>query len=226
MKYFVIVFYFVSMCVKGQSAYFGSAGITFSNVIASSDITSMRVHSDYKTGFWIGWGKAYEVTRKLFWQPQLKILKTGGYIRISSLLQYPKIPNDIRKYGGTEFNLTLYQSELEMNWVYKTAMIYWFAGVQPSLIFYGDMKDNKPHEVSPPIFEQKSQNVEKTHTYLTIRANYGLSLRIHASWEANIGYHFNITNPVAIHYQDIKITFSQNVFQMGVSYFISSNSDR
>lgn len=221
MKYISLIFLLASMFVQGQKSSFFSLGATYSNIVASSDITSVRIHSDYRLGFFAGFGKEYKIAEKVYIQPQLKILQTGGRVSFSSLLQHQKVPQFIRKQAGVQYSLTIYQAEIESNFVYKNSLASLWVGVYPSMIFYGYLSEKKPNKPSSSV-PKESKEVKQSHRYLVLKANTGFSFRLSSYFDLIFGYHFNFTNPVEVDYQCVKVGFAQNIFQIGVRYCVGT----
>lgn len=201
---------------------FVEAGTNISNIkISTSELTSLKLVSGNAFGYYIAVGKNYAISEAWSFNTKINISQTGGNIQNSAFFINQKLPDYLEKYKNAELKLSLYQTSIEGNFLYNTDKFQLYAGIQPSLIFYGIYKElgvknipNKGGNIGNP---SNGGEKIKINTF-SLRGQLGLLYPFHPKFFAIIGYHFGITDSASFRVSGLKIRANQDIFQFGIGY--------
>ena len=229
-KYILLIFILGFSLSNGQNTSFITAGASLSRVTASSNSTSIKLLSGVKTGMFIGVGKEFNIYKNIFLlQTNIKIIESGGKIN-NYIPPKTSIPDFLEKYRYSSYKLTIYHIDLETNFVYKTDFIKLYAGLKPSIIFYGKSAEDiqkRTSPSSPPSSDNSTttinDNLINNYSIINIKGVTGIALfPFKKNFFLDFGYHFNITSPISLNLEKIKVNLNQNIFLIGLGYHFNS----
>ena len=229
-KYILLIFILGFSLSKGQNTSFITAGASLSRVTASSNSTSIKLLSGVKTGMFIGVGKEFNIYKNIFLlQTNIKIIESGGKIN-NYIPPKTSIPDFLEKYRYSSYKLTIYHIDLETNFVYKTDFIKLYAGLKPSIIFYGKLAEDiqkRTSPSSPPSTDNSTttinDNLINNYSIINMKGVTGIALfPFKKNFFLDFGYHFNITSPISLNLEKIKVNLNQNIFLIGLGYHFNS----
>lgn len=229
-KYILLIFILTSSLSNGQNTSFITAGASLSRVTASSNSTSIKLLSGVKTGIFIGVGKEFNIYKNNFLlQTNIKIIESGGKIN-NYIPPKTSIPDFLEKYRYSSYKLTIYHIDLETNFVYKTDFIKLYAGLKPSIIFYGKLAEDiqkRTSPSSPPSTDNSTStindNLINNYSIINMKGVTGIALfPFKKKFFLDFGYHFNITSPISLNLEKIKVNLNQNIFLIGLGYHFNS----
>ena len=229
-KYILLIFILGFSLSNGQNTSFITAGASLSRVTASSNSTSIKLLSGVKTGMFIGVGKEFNIYKNIFLlQTNIKIIESGGKIN-NYIPPKTSIPDFLEKYRYSSYKLTIYHIDLETNFVYKTDFIKLYAGLKPSIIFYGKLAEDiqkRTSPSSPPSTDNSTttinDNLINNYSIINMKGVTGIALfPFKKNFFLDFGYHFNITSPISLDLEKIKVNLNQNIFLIGLGYHFNS----
>lgn len=229
-KCILLIFILGFSLSNSQNSSFITAGISLSRVTASSNSTSIKLHSGVKTGIFISVGKEFNIYKNNFLlQTNIKIIESGGKIN-NYIPPKTSIPDFLEKYRYSSYKLTIYHIDLETNFVYKTDFIKLYAGLKPSIIFYGKLAEDiqkRTSPSSPPSTDNSTStindNLINNYSIINMKGVTGIALfPFKKKIFLDFGYHFNITSPISLNLEKIKVNLNQNIFLIGLGYHFNS----
>ena len=229
-KYILLIFILGFSLSNGQNTSFITVGVSLSRVTASSNSTSIKLLSGVKTGMFIGVGKEFNIYKNIFLlQTNIKIIESGGKIN-NYIPPKTSIPDFLEKYRYSSYKLTIYHIDLETNFVYKTDFIKLYAGLKPSIIFYGKLAEDiqkRTSPSSPPSTDNSTttinDNLINNYSIINMKGVTGIALfPFKKNFFLDFGYHFNITSPISLNLEKIKVNLNQNIFLIGLGYHFNS----
>ena len=229
-KYILLIFILGFSLSNGQNTSFITAGASLSRVTASSNSTSIQLLSGVKTGMFIGVGKEFNIYKNIFLlQTNIKIIESGGKIN-NYIPPKTSVPDFLEKYRYSSYKLTVYHIDLETNFVYKPDFIKLYAGLKPSIIFYGKLAEDiqkRTSPSSPPSTDNSTttinDNLINNYSIINMKGVTGIALfPFKKNFFLDFGYHFNITSPISLNLEKIKVNLNQNIFLIGLGYHFNS----
>lgn len=229
-KYILLIFILGFSLSNSQNSSFITAGISLSRVTASSNSTSIKLHSGVKTGMFIGVGKEFNIYKNIFLlQTNIKIIESGGKIN-NYIPPKTSIPDFLEKYRYSSYKLTIYHIDLETNFVYKTDFIKLYAGLKPSIIFYGKLAEDiqkRTSPSSPPSSDNSTttinDNLINNYSIINMKGVTGIALfPFKKNFFLDFGYHFNLSSPVSLNLEKMKVNLNQKIFLIGLGYHFNS----
>ena len=229
-KCILLIFILGFSLSNSQNSSFITAGISLSHVTASSNSTSIKLHSGVKTGIFISVGKEFNIYKNNFLlQTNIKIIESGGKIN-NYIPPKTSIPDFLEKYRYSSYKLTIYHIDLETNFVYKTDFIKLYTGLKPSIIFYGKLAEDiqkRTSPSSPPSTDNSTStindNLINNYSIINMKGVTGITLfPFKKNFFLDFGYHFNITSPISLNLEKIKVNLNQNIFLIGLGYHFNS----
>ena len=229
-KCILLIFILGFSLSNSQNSSFITAGISLSRVTASSNSTSIKLNSGVKTGIFISVGKEFNIYKNNFLlQTNIKIIESGGKIN-NYIPPKTSIPDFLEKYRYSSYKLTIYHIDLETNFVYKTDFIKLYAGLKPSIIFYGKLAEDiqkRTSPSSPPSTDNSTStindNLINNYSIINMKGVTGIALfPFKKKIFLDFGYHFNITSPISLNLEKIKVNLNQNIFLIGLGYHFNS----
>ena len=229
-KYILLIFILGFSLSNGQNTSFITAGASLSRVTASSNSTSIKLLSGVKTGMFIGVRKEFNIYKNIFLlQTNIKIIESRGKIN-NYIPPKTSIPDFLEKYRYSSYKLTIYHIDLETNFVYKTDFIKLYAGLKPSIIFYGKLAEDiqkRTSPSSPPSTDNSTttinDNLINNYSIINMKGVTGIALfPFKKNFFLDFGYHFNITSPISLNLEKIKVNLNQNIFLIGLGYHFNS----
>lgn len=229
-KCILLIFILGFSLSNSQNSSFITAGISLSHVTASSNSTSIKLHSGVKTGIFISVGKEFNIYKNNFLlQTNIKIIESGGKIN-NYIPPKTSIPDFLEKYRYSSYKLTIYHIDLETNFVYKTDFIKLYTGLKPSIIFYGKLAEDiqkRTSPSSPPSTDNSTStindNLINNYSIINMKGVTGIALfPFKKKFFLDFGYHFNITSPISLNLEKIKVNLNQNIFLIGLGYHFNS----
>ena len=229
-KCILLIFILGFSLSNSQNSSFITAGISLSHVTASSNSTSIKLLSGVKTGMFIGVGKEFNIYKNNFLlQTNIKIIESGGKIN-NYIPPKTSIPDFLEKYRYSSYKLTIYHIDLETNFVYKTDFIKLYTGLKPSIIFYGKLAEDiqkRTSPSSPPSTDNSTStindNLINNYSIINMKGVTGIALfPFKKKFFLDFGYHFNITSPISLNLEKIKVNLNQNIFLIGLGYHFNS----
>ena len=178
----------------------------------------------------IGVGKEFNIYKNIFLlQTNIKIIESGGKIN-NYIPPKTSIPDFLEKYRYSSYKLTIYHIDLETNFVYKTDFIKLYAGLKPSIIFYGKLAEDiqkRTSPSSPPSTDNSTttinDNLINNYSIINMKGVTGIALfPFKKNFFLDFGYHFNITSPISLNLEKIKVNLNQNIFLIGLGYHFNS----
>ena len=215
-KYILLIFILGFSLSNGQNTSFNS--------------TSIKLLSGVKTGMFIGVGKEFNIYKNIFLlQTNIKIIESGGKIN-NYIPPKTSIPDFLEKYRYSSYKLTIYHIDLETNFVYKTDFIKLYAGLKPSIIFDGKLAEDiqkRTSPSSPPSTDNSTttinDNLINNYSIINMKGVTGIALfPFKKNFFLDFGYHFNITSPISLNLEKIKVNLNQNIFLIGLGYHFNS----
>lgn len=229
-KCILLIFILGFSLSNSQNSSFITAGISLSRVTASSNSTSIKLHSGVKTGMFIGVGKEFNIYKNIFLlQTNIKIIESGGKIN-NYIPPKTSIPDFLEKYRYSSYKLTIYHIDLETNFVYKTDFIKLYAGLKPSIIFYGKLAEDiqkRTSPSSPPSSDNSTttinDNLINNYSIINMKGVTGIALfPFKKNFFLDFGYHFNLSSPVSLNLEKMKVNLNQKIFLIGLGYHFNS----
>ena len=235
-KYILLIFILGFSLSNGQNTSFITAGASLSRVTASSNSTSIKLLSGVKTGMFIGVGKEFNIYKNNFLlQTNIKIIESGGKIN-NYIPPKTSIPDFLEKYRYSSYKLTVYHIDLETNFVYKTDFIKLYVGLKPSIIFYGKLTEDiqkRTSPSSPPSTDSGNNtttindNLVNNYSIISMKGVTGFALfPFKKKFFLDFGYHFNITSPVSLNLEKMKVNLNQKIFLIGLGYHFNSKKEK
>lgn len=228
--FFSLFFIFFAVNSFSQQRLSLSAGITFSNVTASSSqTTNIRLASGYRFGFFIGVARDYYINQNTIIQPNIKVLQSGASIHNSYFLTKVKIPDELKEFSSSNYKVMTYRFEFGTDIAYRLQFLRFHTGLSASCLFYGNWSktSNKKREDTPPSDDGNSQsdNPSTDYNIVNLNAQFGTSFYLNKNLLLDFTYYTNITTPVSLNYNGLSVDFHQNIYQIGISYYIPQKNN-
>ncbi|VDH02656.1 outer membrane beta-barrel protein [Bergeyella zoohelcum] len=224
MKYLLVFFIVGVVPVFGQK-YFVEGGGVYSTLKVSSNFTDTQLVSDKKKGYFIAFGNKYILNRQWSAEAKIKLSETGGKVSNSTFFIKNQLPYDLEKYRNADIRLAIYQLGAEINALYHYSSLAFYAGIQPSVIFFVSYKERnvkkKQNNGGNSISMEESVvgNDDKKINILSVKGQIGSMYSFTPKWYLQLGYHFNITNMVTVLLNNNwRFSFNETVYQLGVGY--------